>query len=139
MRRSFGSALLVVLVAAFAAAGCEDDTPPRTLPPDPELVTETFSGSINQNGAVTHPFLATQAGAVRATLTSVEPDATIAVGLTLGTWNGANCAVVIPNDTATRGTSIIGTVNQAGQLCVRIYDVGRITVPQDYELTIVHP
>ena len=139
MRRSFGSALLVVLVAAFAAAGCEDDTPPRTLPPDPELVTETFSGSINQNGAVTHPFLATQAGAVRATLTSVEPDATIAVGLTLGTWNGAVCQAVLSNDNAFQGTVINGTASVTSQLCVRIQDVGKLVGTLNYTITVLHP
>ena len=41
--------------------------------------------------------------------------------------------------TANGATVVIGTVNQAGQLCVRIYDVGRITTPQDYEITVVHP
>lgn len=139
MRRSFGSALLVVLVAAFAAAGCDDDTPPRTLPPDPELVTETFSGSINQNGAVTHPFLATQAGAVRATLTSVEPDATIAVGLTLGTWNGAVCQAVLSNDNAFQGAVINGTASVTSQLCVRIQDVGKLVGTLNYTITVLHP
>jgi hypothetical protein len=139
MRRSFGSALLVVVIAALGAAGCEDDTPPTTIRPDPELVTETFTGSISQNGAATHPFLATQAGAVRATLTTIEPDATIAVGLTLGTWNGAVCQAVLSNDNALQGAVINGTASVSTTLCVRIQDVGRLVGAINYTITVLHP
>ena len=139
MRRSFGSALLVVVVAAMFAAGCDDDTPPTTIRPDPELVTETFTGSISQNGAATHPFIATQAGAVRATLTLIEPDASIAVGLTLGTWNGAICQAVLSNDNAFQGAVINGQASVSSQLCVRIQDVGKLVAPLNYTITVLHP
>jgi hypothetical protein len=134
------SFLRVALIAAATLAwtSCGDDSPTITTP-TPNPVTETFTGAVNVNGGVTHPFSATTAGSVTATLTNISPDENPTVGLLLGTWNGANCAVVIPNDTAVRGSTIIGTVNQAGQLCVRIYDVGRITSTQDYEITVVHP
>jgi hypothetical protein len=139
MRRSFGSALAVVVLAACFTAGCEDDTPPTTIRPDPELVTETFTGSINQNGAATHPFVATQAGAVRATLTAVTPDATIAVGLTLGTWNGAICQAVLSNDNAFQGAVINGTASVSSTLCVRIQDVGKLTGTLSYTIDVIHP
>ena len=38
-----------------------------------------------------------------------------------------------------RTSVLYGTVNQAGQLCVRIYDVGRLSTAQDYGITVVHP
>ena len=91
------------------------------------------------NGAVTHQFTATTAGSLTATLTAIGPDEDPVVGLSLGTWNGSACAIVIRQDVAVRTSVLYGTVNQAGQLCVSIYDVGRLTRPQDYEITVVHP
>lgn len=136
MHSLFRSAGLAI--AVLVMTGCND---PVTIPttPTPNPTTETFTGTLTVNGGVTHPFSAATAGAVTATLTNIGPDENPTVGLLLGTWNGSSCAVVIPNDAATRSTAVIGTANQAGQLCVRIYDVGRITTPQDYEITVVHP
>jgi hypothetical protein len=125
-------------VVVLVITGCND---PVTIPttPTPNPTTETFTGTLTVSGGVTHPFPAATLGTVTATLTNIGPDENPTVGLMLGTWNGSACAVVIPNDAAMRSTAVICTVNQAGQLCVRIYDVGRITAPQDYEITVVHP
>ena len=55
--------LLAASLLATAACGSSNDLFPTapTAPPTPPTITETFSGSINRNGATTHPFLA-QAG-----------------------------------------------------------------------------
>jgi hypothetical protein len=126
-------------VAVLAMTGCGDD--PITTPtlPTPEPVTEVFTGTLTVNGGVTHAFSATAAGSLTATLTNIGPDENPTVGLSLGTWNGASCAIVIATDTAVRTSMVVGTVNQPGQLCVRIYDVGQIANPNDYEITVVHP
>ena len=45
--------VLLVGVVALGAAACDDEVP--TTPNNPSNpVTETFSGSVNQNGAQTH-------------------------------------------------------------------------------------
>ena len=78
--------LLAVVVAACGAAACDSgDTPTNPIDPTPpEIVTETFTGAVGQNGAVTFTFTTKAAGAVTARLTSVEPDATIGLGVSLG-------------------------------------------------------
>jgi hypothetical protein len=76
---------------------------------------------------------------VTATLTTLEPDSSLVVGLSLGTWNGQVCQIVLANDSATQGTVITGAVSSFGSLCVRIYDVGNLTGPINYEITVVHP
>jgi hypothetical protein len=138
MSRSFFRAALL-LVAALAMFGCGDDPVDTPTVPTPQPVTEIFTGRLTVNGGVTHPFSASTAGSLTATLTNIAPDDNPTVGLSLGTWNGSACAVVISNDAVVRTTTVIGTVNQAGQLCVRIYDVGRLSNPNDYEITVVHP
>ena len=49
------------------------------------------------------------------------------VGLSLGTWTGSACQVVIANDNALQGAIVTGTVTSAASLCVRIYDIGKVT------------
>ena len=66
-------------------------------------------------------------------------DTTTAVGLSLGTWNGASCNVVLANDAALQGTTVTGAVSGVGTLCARVYDVGKVTNPLDYQISVVHP
>lgn len=128
-----------LVVAVLAMTSCGDDPVNTPTLPTPEPVTEVFTGTLTVNGGVTHSFNAATAGNLTATLTNIGPDENPTVGLSLGTWNGASCAIVIATDAAVRTSTVFGTVNQAGQLCVRIYDVGQIANPNDYEITVVHP
>lgn len=139
MHRSICRALVPLLVS-ITVAGCGNDDAPTTptAPTTSATVTETFTGTLNQNGANTHPFR-TDAGTVTATLTTVSPDSATVVGLSLGTWNGSACQIVLANDRATQATILIGSASASGNLCVRLYDVGSITQPTSYEVQVVHP
>ena len=133
-------ALCVSLGIAAGTTGCggETLTTPTIVTPDP--VTVLFSGAINQNSAATHRFTSQTSGEVRATLTTVQPDSAISVGLSLGTWNGNSCAIVIAKDTTVQGALLVGNVSGIGELCVRIYDAaGLLVEPISYEITVVHP
>ena len=131
--------LLVVCIMSLTA-GCGDDTPINPSPIDPTVFTEVFSGTINQNGAASHPFVTQSSGAVVVTLTSVTPDAAQVIGVSLGTWTGAACQIVIANDRATQSAQLTGAVGLAGLLCARVYDVGMISgSPVSYEITVRHP
>jgi hypothetical protein len=76
---------------------------------------------------------------VTATLKSVNPDSGAVVGMSLGTWNGSSCQAVVSNDRATVSVAILGRATSTGTLCVRVYDVGTLNEPQDYEIQVVHP
>ncbi len=118
---------------------CSKDTPTTPTTTTPETVTDTFSGTITANGAATHSFAVKTTGSVTATLTSLSPNAELVVGFGVGTWNGSVCNVVLARDRAVQSTVIYGNVNASGELCVRIYDVGNVTEPTDYSVTVVHP
>ncbi len=107
--------------------------------PTPTLVTEVFSGTLNQNSAATHTFTAASGGPVQVTLTTIAPDPAMISGLALGEWNGTACTERIANDSAVQTTVIIGSATQAGQLCIRVRDVGRFVEPTSYEVTVSHP
>jgi len=132
--------LAFAVVVTLVACG-DDDLQNPTSPTPAPTVTETFSGTVNQNGAATHNFSSQASGTVTATLTTLAPDSSLVVGLALGTWNGSVCQQILPNDRATQGTVITGGVSSFGSLCVRIYDVGNIPAgqPASYEITVVHP
>src|ERR1041385_8152885 len=100
MSRLLGRVLLLIPVLGIAAA-CGDNnastpTGPTTIP---TVLTETFSGTLTKNAAYTHPFVVGDAGDVSVFLiTSTDaahPENTIPLGVSLGTWNGASCAIVI--------------------------------------------
>jgi len=131
-----------VLPLALMAGACSSvyDTFPTT--PDPVIVTETFTGTININGAATHSFFTSATGSVTATLTSLGETPPTNVGFSLGTFSGTTCSVNVGlfSDKAVVNTVVIGTVSTlGGSLCVRINDVGALTESVPYTITVQHP
>jgi len=141
MRRLIPGLLTALLAVSVAACGSSDPITPTTPTPTTPVatVTETFTGTLTVNGAVTFPFTATTGGTITATLSSLLPDGTIPVGLSIGTWTGSACQVAVANDAATQTAVVTGTAQSAVNLCVRIYDVGKATGPMDFSIAIVHP
>ena len=129
--------VLVIVPLVLAAAAC-GDTPTTPTTPTAATVTETFTGTLNINGAITHNFLAATFGTVTSTLTVVTPDTTV-IGMALGTWNGITCQIILAADKSALNTTVTGTVSTAGNLCVRLYDVGTMTEPTSYEVQVIHP
>ncbi len=131
-----------VLVATLLATACNND-PFGQLPTEPAVpptvITDTFEGLLTVNGAVSHPFVVSRAGTLSATLTAIEPEGAI-IGVSLGTWNsGTNaCTLIITNDLAPGGAVLVGTASVAGNFCVRVSDVGKLTASAGYLLTVAH-
>ena len=129
---------LAAIVAAVLFNSACSNTPTTPTTPTATTVTDTFSGTLSRNGASSYAFSVATAGFVYATLTSVA-DSTAIVGLSLGTWTGTSCTVVLSNDQAVQGTTVTGSVTGLGTLCARVYDVGKVASPLDYQITVVHP
>ncbi len=133
--------ILTAVAAAVVLAACNSDDPFEAPinPSPPTIITETFSGTVTRNGAATHTFATQASGTVTATLTALVADDGTKIGLALGTFNGASCQLVITKDDAVASTVVTGAVSAVGSLCVRIYDVGNLTVSADYEIQVAHP
>jgi hypothetical protein len=130
---------IVVAGATVAAAACGSDNIFNPTPGTPPVsITETVSNTVTVNGALTAPFTVSTIGAVTARLTALAPDDTVTVGLSLGTWNGAACALIITNDAAVLNTTVTGTAQSIGQFCARVYDVGKLTAATDFTIEITH-
>ena len=140
MLRVFNGRVLAILLLACAAAACDDDVTTTPITPTAPM-TETFSGTVVQNGAVTHNFDVSRTGAIVATLKSVGTDNTLIVSFALGTWTGSACSIVLANDAATGGAVLSGTMTGLGTLCARIGDVGNIAAGAgaSYTIEVVHP
>jgi hypothetical protein len=147
MRRSLIHASLTVALAV-GLAGCDNIDESPFEPEPPNFVTTKLEGSVALRGAETKTFDVAPTGQtvnITATLTAVtrqdeeEPAAPIALGMALGTWNGAICQIILVNDNAAAGTTIVGSVSGFGTLCVRVYDTGRLEAPVKYSIDVVHP
>ncbi len=127
----------LLAVSVSACSGLIDELPTT---PDPVITTETFTGTLTVNGAQTHQFFTSATGAVTATLTSLGEAPPETVGFGMGTLAGASCNVVLANDQAVVTSVLTGTVSTlGGTLCVRMYDVGKLTAPVEYSFTVSHP
>jgi hypothetical protein len=136
--RSLTLSLLVLSLPLLMGCEAEIDNIPTT--PTPVPVTETFTGTLTKNGAQTHNVFTGATGTVTATLTSLGESAPEKVGISMGTLAGATCTVVLHNDNAVVTSYLSGTVSTlAGSLCVRIFDVGKVTDPVEYTITVNHP
>jgi hypothetical protein len=150
MRRPIRRALLLTLVAGAAAAcGSSNSSLPTGPTIQPTVLTETFAGTLTKNAAYTHPFAVSDAGDVTVfLLQSVDPanpgNNGIPLGVSLGTWNGSTCAIVIAKDSMVPSTAdvaqspLTGRATAATNLCVRVYDVGFVPGSANYELLIDH-
>jgi hypothetical protein len=129
---------LILLLAAITSAGCGDDDP-IDLPsqPTPVVVTETFGGTLTVNGAQTHVFNVDRAGTVTAQLRTLS-DQAATLGVSLGTYNGAACAIIITNTAAVLNTTVTGTAQSTGRFCVWVNDVGRLAAGVDYSIEVTH-
>lgn len=140
LKSSVGKLLLVVVICSGGAA-CDDDTPQAPTTPS-QTVTETFAGSVTQNGAQTHSFSTASSGTVTATLRDISPDSALVLGFSMGNWNATSstCQILLANDAATGGAVLSGTMTGIGTLCVRVYDVGNIAAtPAAYTVEVQHP
>ncbi len=141
LTRSLLTRSLAALALVATAAACDDAGPttPTDTTTETTPVTETFSGTLGPNSAVTFPFTASAAGTATGSVVTVAPDSTMPLGLAMGTWAGTACQVVISNDNAIPFSQVVGTVGGPGALCLRVYDVGRISATVTFTVKVIHP
>ena len=139
------SALFPILAAlSVAANACGGSSTTSAPSPTATLSTETFTGSIGQNGTHVHTFTVAASGyTLLVGYTSLDPSSVTALGVGLGAWDSATstCGLnLTQNDSARSGsTAISGTAN-AGAYCLRVYDGGNIgaNVTASYSVQVQH-
>ena len=140
MRRSsvlFLSRAALLALALLGSACDNGDTP--TIP-TPVIVTETFTGTVELNGAVSHGFNVSTAGPTVAEITALDPAGAF-IGFELGTWSGVVCTAVLSNDAGTLASVLSAKTQSSASLCVRLHDPnGTLTANAvTYTVTVKHP
>jgi hypothetical protein len=130
----------VVLALVMLAAGCDDEPELPTTPSNPTpTVTESFTGTLNRNGAQSFSFSVSANGQVTATLAELS-SSSVPISIALGNWNGTTCQVVLANDNAIQGTFVTGSMSAAGNLCLRLSDAsGNLESAVTFKVDVVHP
>ena len=140
---------VAVLALCVTAAGCSTEFP-VTPEPAPIPINELhFTGTLTVNGGITRTFSSTRSGPVDLTVDAltdstgpavIGPAGTIRIGLQLGSWNGATCAIpTFNNDNAFVSSVVSAAVTGATVLCARVYDAGKLTEPVDFDLKMTFP
>lgn len=135
-----GGARVLLAAGVIALSGCGSSTPTTPTTPAPDRTTETFTGTLSKGGSVSQIFTVQQQGQVDLTLTKTDPLATITLGIGISQTSANQCIPVLLayNNAAQAGTVMSGTA-APGAYCAVVYDVGNISDPVTYTLTVVHP
>lgn len=140
MRRStvvFLSRAALVALALGGAACDNGDTPTN---PTPVLVTETFTGTVTLNGAISHGFNVSAGGPTTAEITALSPTGAL-IGFQMGTWSGVVCTAVLSNEAGVLSSVLSANTQSSASLCVKLHDPNGILVdnPVTYTVTVKHP
>ena len=137
-------------VALCAAAGlalfvtaCGKSNSPSTPTRTPAAASksERYVATMGVGGSSFYSFAVNDYGTVNVTLTAVSgvDDPSVAIGLGLGVPSGFGCAPSSATTTAAGSTPQITNTYEVGVYCLRVYDVGNLTGPLTFDVTVAHP
>jgi hypothetical protein len=125
------------VMLAFVVAGCGGSTPTTPSTSSTSPTTETWSGSVAPGGQSSRSFTVSAAGTINVTLTVAG--ATLGVGVGLPRVSGGGCRLGVSVSASAGTAPQISAAAEAGQYCVQVFDVGTLTDPVGFALTIDHP
>jgi hypothetical protein len=135
-------ALLFVLLLTLVAAGCGSDTQeaPTTPTTPTSPATVTWWGILPVPGSVSRSFVATQAGAVTATLTTIsattEP---MMLGIGIPQNGESGCVLTQSTQAVSRTDPLLSLNVDAGTFCLKLFSTGQTPASVTFEVKLVHP
>jgi len=135
---------LMVLALAPFAAGCDNGplastTDSTTTTTTTSPVTEIFSSQLAVGGYAFRSITAVKAGTISVTLTSAGSSSTLKVGLGLGIPDSTGTACLFTRSTETAAGGQLSATADAGNYCLRVWDLGTLTATTPFTVTIVRP
>jgi len=136
-----------MVALAVTLTGCSEDDPSPTAPEE-EIVfprmTETFTGMFAMGESEQTEFTLENPGDVDLEITSLEPLATLTVGMGIGSYDAAldpPCNVFASDNRVNVGSTLTSTGLAAGQYCVSVGDVGNVFPDETvtYSVDVTHP
>jgi hypothetical protein len=99
---------------------------------------EPFSGVLQVGGNAHFRVDVANGGEYSVRITQLTPTVTATVGVAW--YQGGNCDFLQQQNYATLNTAaLVGAIYQKGAYCVVIFDIGTLTVPQNFTLVVSHP
>jgi hypothetical protein len=136
-RRSLQTLLLLAVLMNSAA--CTNPFSSSSAPSTATPATDTFNGSLAQNGSIIFTFTVTTAGSVGVTLASVSPSTTNPLGLGVGPSSNGTCLVTNSTSAAVAGsTAQLTATENPGTYCVKVFDPGYLTTTSTVTVTVAH-
>jgi hypothetical protein len=102
--------------------------------------TDTFSSILTQQGSATRAVTASQAGTLSATMTSATPpNLLVGLGLGIPRADAGGCYLSTASNILTSAAAQVATAVDAGQYCVKVYDLGTLTTNVSFTVAANHP
>lgn len=124
---------------ALAAAGLFTISCGGIVDPSKNQI-ETFSGTVSPQGFSPHPFSVSKTGEISIKITELAPLTNVPLGVI---WAQASsdgtCVSVIQSGIGNLGVPAITGQIFNGNYCVLVYDLGILTAPETYTVTVSHP
>ena len=129
--------LLIVNALLLAACDQAGTSTPLTRPTTPPATVSSFNGTLQLMATDTYAFNVAQDGYVEVTLLGLAAPAGTTVALAIGTPSLTGTCAANHSVTTQAGPTaqIIGT-GLAGRLCITLSDVGNLTAPALYTITV---
>ncbi len=129
----FPLAAAVLCAAVLATISCGGVVDPSNN------VTETFTGTLQPGGVAAFPFSTSKSGEYAIKITALAPNTNIFLLTTYGVPQGGGCAPVAQNQFSALNTTALAGAITPGTWCVALQDLGVLTVPETFTLTVAHP
>jgi hypothetical protein len=132
---------LMAVATVVVSSACNDAASPTAPSPAMSPVTVVYDSQLYPRGAASRTLSVTQSGDVVVTLTSVRPDASVALGVGLGIprADGGGCHLSHSVIAASGASPQLSATVDSGTYCVKVFDLGTLTDAVSFSITIVHP
>ena len=131
------STVATCVSALLLVSACNSSTSPTATATPGPVVTDTFTGTLDQGSSAVFSFTVATASSVTITLVSLAPQSTITTGIALGTPATTGCSVTGSQENVKVGAPLPTTLNP-GIYCLVFYDLGNLTGPNTFTLTVQH-
>lgn len=143
-------AVLGMLIVAGLSSACGADSPTE---PTPEIITDTFTGTISPLGLVHHEFTVAYAGGysdasvtvTRLASVATGADKAITIGVGFGTLSVGTCTRVAAYTNPTAPLNVELPTNSgaflANRYCIAVFDntlAPTVTEPLNYTIVVKH-
>jgi hypothetical protein len=125
--RAVGVCALFVL----PACGGGNTTTPSTV-----ASTQTFAGTLQPGSSASFNFTVSVESTATLAITALAPQSTVTMGLGIGQF-ATTCTLFSSVENAKVGSTYPVDLTP-GAYCVEIYDLGNLTGPNTYTLTVTH-